>query len=110
LYYLSISVHIDYTNQITSVSAQSCTPPTTTTTTAAPTTTTTTAAPPACRTYEIIGYNDNEYVDGVYTNCSGFPDSFSFFGGAGPVGTICAQISTVYITTGNGAANDVGAC
>jgi hypothetical protein len=108
LYYLSTSSHSDFTNQITSVSAQSCTPPTTTT--AAPTTTTTTAAPPACRTYDIIGYNTDEYVDGTYTNCSGFPDSFSFFGGPGVVGSICAQTSTVYITTGNGAANDVGAC
>jgi len=97
------------TTTTTQAPTTTTTQPPATTTTQAPTTTTT-AAPPACRTYEIIGYNDNEYVDGVYTNCSGFPDSFSFFGGAGPVGTICAQISTVYITTGNGGATDIGAC
>jgi hypothetical protein len=66
--------------------------------------------PPTCRTYQIIGYNSDEYVDGVYTNCAGFPDSFSFFGGPGTVGYVCAQPSTVYITSGNGAANDVGSC
>ena len=66
--------------------------------------------PPTCRTYQIIGYNTDEYVDGVYTNCGGGSDSFSFFGGPGTVGYICAQISSVYITSGNGAANDVGGC
>ncbi len=66
--------------------------------------------PPACRTYQIIGYNSDEYVDGTYTNCAGFPDSFSFYGGPGTVGSVCAQPSSVYITSGNGAANDVGGC
>jgi hypothetical protein len=66
--------------------------------------------PPTCRTYQIIGYNSDEYVDGVYTNCGGGSDSFSFYGGPGTVGYICAQISSVYITSGNGAANDVGGC
>ena len=66
--------------------------------------------PPTCRTYQIIGYNSGEYVDGVYTNCAGFSDSFSFYGGPGTVGYICAQPSSVYITSGNGAANDVGSC
>ena len=66
--------------------------------------------PPTCRTYQIVGYNSDEYVDGVYTNCAGFPDSFSFYGGPGTVGTVCAQPSSVYITSGNGAANDVGGC
>jgi hypothetical protein len=66
--------------------------------------------PPTCRTYQIIGYNSDEYVDGVYTNCAGFSDSFSFYGGPGTVGYICAQPSSVYITSGNGAANDVGSC
>ena len=66
--------------------------------------------PPTCRTYQIIGYNSDEYVDGVYTNCGGGSDSFSFYGGPGTVGYICAQISTVYVTSGNGAANDVGGC
>ena len=115
-YYLQSQGHGDFSNQITSVSAASCTPITTpapTTpapTTPAPTTPapTTTAAP--CRTYQIIGYNTDEYVDGTYTNCAGFPDSFSLFGGPGTVGYICAQPSSVYITSGNGAANDVGAC
>lgn len=65
---------------------------------------------PPCRTYQIIGYNSDEYVSGIYTNCSGFGDSFSFYGGPGTVGYICAQPSSVYITSGNGAANDVGAC
>jgi hypothetical protein len=72
------------------------------------TTTTTTAAP--CRTFEIEGYNENESVNGVYTNCAGFPDSFSFFGGPGVVGYICAQASSAYVTSGNGAAIDVGSC
>jgi len=66
--------------------------------------------PPACRTYQIIGYNSDESVNGVYTNCAGFADSFSFFGGPGTVGYICAQVSSVYVTSGNGAANDVGGC
>ena len=110
-YYLQSQAHGDFSNQITSVSATSCTPVTTPApTTPAPTTPapTTTAAP--CRTYQIIGYNTDEYVDGTYTNCAGFSDSFSFFGGPGTVGYVCAQPSSVYITTGNGAANDVGAC
>ena len=72
------------------------------------TTTTTTAAP--CRTFEIEGYNENESVNGVYTNCAGFPDSFSFFGGPGIVGSICAQASSAYVTSGNGVAIDVGPC
>lgn len=66
--------------------------------------------PPTCRTYEIVGYNLDEYVDGTYTNCGGGSDSFSFFGGPGPVGSVCAQPSSVYITSGNGAANDIGGC
>jgi hypothetical protein len=66
--------------------------------------------PPACRQYQIIGYNSDESVNGVYTNCSGFPDSFSFFGGPGTVGYVCAQASSVYVTSGNGAATDVGGC
>ena len=115
-YYLQSQAHGDFSNQITSVSAASCTPITTpapTTpapTTPAPTTPapTTTATP--CRTYQIIGYNTDEYVDGIYTNCAGFSDSFSLFGGPGTVGYVCAQPSSVYITSGNGAATDVGAC
>ena len=66
--------------------------------------------PPTCRTYQIVGYNTDEYVDGTYTNCAGFPDSFSFYGGPGTVGSVCAQPSSVYITSGNGAANDIGGC
>lgn len=66
--------------------------------------------PPTCRTYQIVGYNADEYVDGTYTNCGGGSDSFSFYGGPGTVGSVCAQPSSVYITTGNGAANDVGSC
>ena len=66
--------------------------------------------PVACRTYQIVGYNTDESVNGVYTNCAGFSDSFSFFGGPGTVGYICAQTSTVYITSGNGGAVDVGGC
>lgn len=66
--------------------------------------------PPTCRTYQIVGYNTDESVNGVYTNCAGFPDSFSFFGGPGTVGYVCAQTSTVYITSGNGGAVDVGGC
>ena len=66
--------------------------------------------PPTCRTYQIVGYNADEYVDGTYTNCGGGSDSFSFYGGPGTVGTVCAQISSVYITSGNGAANDIGGC
>jgi len=66
--------------------------------------------PPTCRTYQIVGYNTDEYVDGVYTNCAGFPDSFSFYGGPGTVGTVCAQPSSVYITSGNGQATDIGGC
>ena len=63
-----------------------------------------------CRTFDITAYNENEYVDGTYTNCSGFPDSFSFYGGPGVVGSICALPSSVSITTGNGGATDVGPC
>ena len=66
--------------------------------------------PSTCRTYEIIAYNSDEYVSGIYTNCAGFSDSFSFFGGPGPVGSVCAQPSSVYITSGNGGTNDVGGC
>jgi hypothetical protein len=66
--------------------------------------------PPTCRTYQIVGYNTDEYVDGTYTNCGGGSDSFSFYGGPGTVGSVCAQPSTVYITSGNGQANDIGGC
>jgi len=66
--------------------------------------------PPTCRTYQIVGYNADEYVDGTYTNCGGGSDSFSFYGGPGTVGSVCAQISSVYITSGNGQANDIGGC
>jgi hypothetical protein len=88
------------------------TPPPTASPTASPTAPPTAAptAPPSCRTYEIVGYNLDEYVDGTYTNCGGGSDSFSFYGGPGPVGSVCAQPSSVYITSGNGAANDIGAC
>jgi hypothetical protein len=86
-------------------------PPTTQApTTQAPTTQAPTTLPPACRTFEVEGYNADESVNGVYTNCAGFPDSFSFFGGPGIVGSICAQASSVYVTSGNGAAFDVGGC
>lgn len=61
-----------------------------------------------CRTYEIVGYNADEYVDGTYTNCGGGSSNFSFYGGPGVVGSICAQPSTVYVTSGNGAASDTG--
>lgn len=64
--------------------------------------------PPTCRTYQIVGDNADESVNGVYTNCAGGSDSFSFFGGPGTVGYICAQISTVYVTSGNGYATDTG--
>jgi hypothetical protein len=66
--------------------------------------------PSVCRTYQIVGYNTEEYVNGVYTNCGGGSDSFSFYGGPGILGTVCAQPSTVYITSGNGQANDIGGC
>ncbi len=66
--------------------------------------------PSTCRTYDIIAYNADEYVDGTYTNCAGFSDSFSFYGGPGVVGSVCAQPSSVYITSGNGATTDVGGC
>lgn len=66
--------------------------------------------PPTCRTYQIVGDNADESVNGVYTNCAGGSDSFSFFGGPGTVGTVCAQTSTVYITSGNGYATDIGSC
>jgi hypothetical protein len=66
--------------------------------------------PPACRTYQIVGDNTDESVNGIYTNCSGGSDSFSFFGGPGTVGYICALAGSVYVTSGNGSANDVGGC
>jgi hypothetical protein len=64
--------------------------------------------PQPCRTYQIVGDYENESVNGIYTNCAGGSDSFSFFGGPGTVGYICAQISTVYVTSGNGYATDTG--
>jgi hypothetical protein len=66
--------------------------------------------PPACRTYQIVGDYTDESVTGIYTNCSGGSDSFSFFGGPGTVGYICALAGSVYVTSGNGSANDVGGC
>jgi len=84
--------------------------PTTTTTTTVPTTTTTTTAAPTCYTYQIIAYNDGEYVSGTYTNCAGYSDNFSFYGNSGPVGSICARPSSVYITSGNGGTSQVGTC
>jgi hypothetical protein len=79
--------------------------PTDTPTTAVPTTTAT-----PCYYYDIIGYNEGEYVDGTYTNCGGFPDSFSFYGGPGVVGTVCARVATVNITSGNGGATQGTTC
>ena len=75
---------------------------------AAPTTTTTTTAVP-CRTYEITAYNDGVEVSGIYINCAGGNDSFSFTGLQGVVGSICAQILTVQIASG-GSATDIGSC
>ena len=62
------------------------------------------------RTYQIVGDYTDESVTGIYTNCSGGGDSFSFFGGPGTVGYICALAGSVYVTSGNGSANDVGGC
>ena len=69
-----------------------------------------TSTPIPCRTYQIVGDNANETVTGTYTNCGGGSNSFSFYGGPGTVGTVCAQISSVYITSGNGQATDIGGC
>jgi hypothetical protein len=66
--------------------------------------------PPACRQYQIVGEYMDESVEGVYTACEGGSFSFSYFGGPGTVGYVCAQAGSVYITSGNGYANDVGGC
>lgn len=67
--------------------------------------------PPTCRQYQIVGDYADESVTGIYTTCAGVPDTgFSFFGGPGTVGYICAQAGSVYVTSGNGSANDVGGC
>jgi hypothetical protein len=76
---------------------------------AAPTTTTTTTTAVPCRTYEITAYDDGVEVSGIYINCAGGNDSFSFTGLQGVVGSICAQISTVQIASGGGA-TDIGSC
>jgi hypothetical protein len=66
--------------------------------------------PPACRQYQIVGDYFDQSVEGVYTVCGGGSSSFSFFGGPGTVGYVCAEASSVYITSGNGYAVDVGGC
>jgi hypothetical protein len=66
--------------------------------------------PPTCKVYQIVAIDPDQQMDGVYINCSGFPDSFSFYGGPGTVGQVCAQPSSVNITSGYGYAQEVGNC
>ena len=66
--------------------------------------------PSTCRQYQIVGEYTSESVDGVYTVCGGGSSTFSFFGGPGTVGYVCAEPSSVYVTSGNGYAVDVGGC
>lgn len=66
--------------------------------------------PVVCKYYQIVAIDPDQYVDGVYTNCAGFGDSFSFYGGPGTVGYICAQPSSVYVTSSNGYPVEVGNC
>lgn len=66
--------------------------------------------PPSCKTYQIVAYDPDIYVNGSYTNCSGFTDYFSFYGGPGTVGYVCAQPSSVYISQGPGGYTEVGNC
>ena len=80
--------------------------PTTTTTTAAPTTTTTTAAPVVCYIYNIIS-GTSSGVTGTYQGCaSGSTTSFSFPGGPGIVGQVCARSGTVSVV--GGTSNNTG--
>lgn len=65
---------------------------------------------PTCKVYQIVAYDPDLTVTGTYTNCSGFLDSFSFFGGPGTVGTVCAQPSSVLITQGPAGATEIGNC
>jgi hypothetical protein len=66
--------------------------------------------PVVCKTYQIVAIDPDQYVDGVYTNCAGFGDSFSFYGGPGTVGYICARPSSVFVTSSNGYPVEVGDC
>jgi len=66
--------------------------------------------PVVCKYYQIVAIDPDQYVDGVYTNCAGFGDSFSFYGGPGTVGYVCARPSEVYVTSGNGYPVEVGDC
>ena len=66
--------------------------------------------PVVCKQYQIVAIDPDQTVDGTYTNCAGFGDSFSFYGGPGTVGYVCAQPSSVYVTTGNGYPVEVGNC
>jgi hypothetical protein len=65
---------------------------------------------PTCRQYEISTLYTDETVEGIYTACGGGGFSFSFFGGPGTLGYLCAEPSSVYITVGNGSVIDVGSC
>jgi hypothetical protein len=74
-----------------------------------PTVTPTPPPPVVCRSYDIIAYEDYVEVSGVFINCAGSNDSFSFSGVQGVVGNICAQTSSIEFTT-SGGATDMGSC
>ena len=103
LRYLQSQSHTNFSNQINSIVASSCTPTTTTTTaaptttttttTAAPTTTTTTTAAPNCQFYFL--QNNDEFSD-LYSfqSCNGTQNNDVELQGGGSL-TICARIGTV---------------
>jgi hypothetical protein len=56
--------------------------------------------PPTCRVYNIIS-GSSSGVTGTYQGCaSGSTTSFSFPGGPGVVGTVCARVGTVSVSGG----------
>lgn len=72
------------------------------------------SATPVSYTYSIVAYNGYTTVQGTYTTKTGTPNTtFSFYnssGSGGVVGSICARVGTVNITSGNGTKTQGSTC
>jgi len=72
------------------------------------------SATPVSYTYNIIAYSGGTTVSGTYTTKAGGTNtSFSFYnssGSGGVVGSVCARVGTVVITSGNGQASQGSVC
>jgi hypothetical protein len=64
-------------------------------------------------TYNIVAYSGYVTVSGTYTTSSGASSSFSFYNysaSGGVVGSVCAKLNTVNVTSGNGTKTQGSTC